>query len=144
MQSQLTRESLKEILNAGLQIPLREYVAHCRLNHLVTFYFFIKRLSTEASPIPLSSTELNDFIIEPLVFRNILPKQLFNPHGWWGRAWTNWNDPGKTETNFRTEYCTVLKRLGDKPYSYLIKPEWFEIAKQIVSELDSRANFPDS
>ncbi len=131
----ITKDRLKSILAEGRKLQSQKYYDHCRTNHIKTFYFFCERLSSQSPGVALSSKELNDYIIEQLGHRQVVVNKQFNPQGWFGQAWTDWHDPAKSETNFKSEYADVLDRLGNDPYSYRIKPEYLDDVIQVFREL---------
>ncbi len=119
----ISKDRLRNILVAGRKVSSRKYFEHCQLNHIKTFYFFCERLAQEPENGVLSSTELNDYVIAQLRDRKVAVANQFNPQGWFGKAWTDWSDPSKNETNFKGEYRDVLLRTGADPYHYQIRPE---------------------
>ena len=117
------KHRIREILMEGRRLNSQQYFEHCVINHVKTFYFFCERLSKEPANVALSSSELNDYILAQLRDCKVDVNNHFNPQGWFGKAWTDWIDPSKNETNFKSEYLEVLARTGSDPYSYQIRPE---------------------
>ena len=97
------KDTLKRILLEGRRLSSQRYYEHCRINHVKTFYFFCDRLRKEPPDAYVSSTELNDYILAELRRRNIAVTNQFNPQGWFGQAWTDWEDASKNESNFKNE-----------------------------------------
>ena len=135
----ISKESLRKILFEGRRLNSQRYYEHCRTNHVKTFYLFCKRLSQESANTALSSTELNDYILSELRRRNVAVNNQFNPQGWFGQAWTDWRDTSKNEKHFKSEYYDVLLRSGDDPYFYQIRPEYFDMVKEIFAEFENGA-----
>lgn len=133
----INKDRIREILYEGRGVYSPQYVEHYVLNHVKTFYFFCGRLCREPANVVLSSKELNDYIIAQLRDPRDEPGKYlyFNPHGWFGKAWTDWMDPSKNERNFKSEYCDVLIRIGNNPpYSYQIRPECLNDVVEIFAE----------
>jgi hypothetical protein len=61
-------------------------------------------------------------------------QKKFNPEGWFGATWTRSEDPSKNERHFRDEYCDVLRRSDDEPYSYNIRPEYIQMIREIFAD----------
>jgi hypothetical protein len=135
----IRKESIKEILCDGKEVSDQKYNEHCRFNHLKTFYFFCMRLASEPTNFAVSARDLNEFITARLRRSNIVVKNRFNPEGWFGKAWTDWNNPSKNEKHFRPEYCEILVRTGQKPYFYQLRPEYFGLVKACFAEFESVA-----
>lgn len=135
----ITKNRIREILWEGRQVDDTEYIEHCVLNNVKTFYFFCERLSKEPANVALSSTELNNYIIAQLDERGDYPGVYFNPHGWFGKAWTEWRGSSKAETEFKNEYCDVLIRTRRNPYWYEIRPEYLNDVVEIFAEFTSSA-----
>jgi hypothetical protein len=133
----IRKEALREVLLEGRRLNSERYYEHCRVNHVKTFYFFCLRLSSGPSNTALSSTELNEFILDELRSRRVAVNEQFNPQGWFGQAWTDWKNPSKNERYFREEYYDVLIRTGDNPYLYQINPEYFAMVKEIFKEFEA-------
>jgi hypothetical protein len=131
------KDALQEVLLEGRRLNSERYYEHCRVNHVKTFYFFCLRLSSGPSNTALSSTELNEFILDELRSRRVAVSDQFNPQGWFGQAWTDWKNPSKNERHFREEYYDVLIRTGDDPYLYQINPEYFVMVKEIFKEFEA-------
>jgi hypothetical protein len=129
-----SKDRLRAILVEGRRISSQEYVAHCRLNHAKTFYFFCERLAHEPQTAAVSSTVLNDYVIAQLRDRKVVVANQFNPQGWFGKAWTEWSDPAKNEANFKGEYRDVLLRTGNDPYDYQIRPDSLADVREIFAE----------
>jgi hypothetical protein len=102
-----------------------------------TFYLFCKCLCNQEDNKSLSSTVLNDYILSEQKRNGIQVNNKFNPQGWFGQAWTDWQDVSKNEKLFRSEYYEILIRSGEEPYSYQIKPEYFDLLKEIFAELET-------
>jgi hypothetical protein len=134
----IRKEALQNVLVEGRRLSSDQYHKHCRGNHVKTFYFFCLRLSSAPSNTALSSTELNEFILDELRRRKVDGvTDQFNPQGWFGQAWTDWKDPSKNEKHFREEYYDVLIRTGDDPYFYQINPEYFGMVKEIFQDFEA-------
>ena len=128
------KERLKSIIIEGRRLNYQKYYDHCRTHHVKTFYFFCKCLCNQTENKALSSTELNDYILSELKNAGIKINNKFNPQGWFGQAWTDWKDTSKNEKLFRNEYYEVLIRIGEEPYFYQIKQDYFDILKEIFVE----------
>lgn len=135
----ISKGRIREILSEGQQVDNTEYIKHYVLNHVKTFYFFCERLSREPANVALSSTELNNYIIAQLDDRGDCPSMFFNPHGWFGKAWTEWTGSSKAEAEFMNEYCDILIRTGRNPYWYEIRPEYLNDVVEIFAEFASSA-----
>lgn len=135
----VSEETLKSILLKGRRLNSERYYKHCRTNHVKTFYFFCLKLSSGTGNAALSSTELNEYIIEELKQRRVVVNENFNPQGWFGQAWTDWNDTSKNEKHFQYEYCEVLTRTGENPYFYQINPKYVAVVKRIFDEFEGQA-----
>lgn len=133
----VSKEALKKILLEGRRLSSEEYIKHCQRNNVKTFYFFCLRLSSGPADIPVSSTELNDYILAELKRRYLVVSEDFNPQSQFGKAWTDWNGPTTNKTNFRDEYCDVLERSGHDPYFYQLRPEYSGLVKETLAELEN-------
>ncbi len=133
------KDRIKDILVEGRRLNSQKYFEHAVLNHVKTFYFFCERLCQEPTDVALSSTELNEYVLAQLRNRKIEVDNQFNPQGWFGKAWTDWGDPSKNETNFKNEYREVLLRTGGDPYSYQIRPECLGDVVEIFAEFRNGA-----
>jgi hypothetical protein len=136
-----------------MEVDSQEYAKHYRTLHPKTFYFFCKRLSSQPENIALSSTDLNEHILSelkqsgievhpasnPRGWFGVEVNPKFNAHGWFGQAWTGEHDPSRNERFFRREYEEVLLRIGEEPYHYQVKPEYFDLLKEIFAELERNA-----
>ena len=100
----ITKDRIREILLEGRSVDSAQYVEHPVLNHVKTFYFFCERLCREPANAVLSSTELNDYTVAQLRDHGNDPGTQFNPQGWFGKAWTEWIDPSKNQTNFKSDF----------------------------------------
>jgi len=138
----IRKEALREVLLEGRRLNSERYYEHCRVNQVKTFYFFCLGLSSGSSNAALSSTELNEFILDELRSRRVAVNDQFNPQGWFGQAWTDWKNPSKNERYFREEYYDVLIRTGDDPYLYQINPEYFAVVKEIFKEFEAGPKRP--
>ncbi len=134
-----SEEMLKSILSEGKQLNSERYYEHCRKGHVKTFYFFCLKLSSDVGNPALSSAELGQFIVEELRRCRVVVNKELNPQGWFGKAWTDWNDASKDEKHFRDEYCRVLIRTGENPYFYQINPEYIGSVRKILDEIQARA-----
>jgi hypothetical protein len=132
----VNKEQLKTLLTLGRQVKTKEYCGRCGIHHIKTFYFFCRRLSLESQNTALPSTDLNDYILFEVKEGGFPVKETFNPHGWFGKAWTDWDrSEGKEPSKlFRPEYCDVLLRTREKPYSYQVRPQYFDLVKGLFSE----------
>ena len=119
----ISKQRLRDILVEGRSLNSQKYFKSCVVNHVKTFYFFLRATIQRPCDSALASTELNEYIVAQLRDRKIEVNNQFNPQGWFGKAWTDWVDPSKNETNFKSEYLDVLARTGSDPYSYQIRPE---------------------
>jgi len=128
----ISKDSIKTLLLEGRRVDSQSYFEHCGIHHVKTFYFSCERLIKEPVNVALSSTALNEHVLAQLRAQGIDVNNQFNPQGWFGKAWTDWKDPSKNETNFKSEYCDVLDRTGNDPYSYRIKPECFDDVVEIL------------
>ena len=135
----ISKDRMRDILDEGRRISNQQYREHCVLNHRKTFFLFCERLSIEPPDTALLSTEFKNHIHAHLRADDIDVGSRFNPEGWFGKAWTDWNDPSKNEKNFEDEYCDVLLRLGSEPYSYQLRPEYHADIVDIFTEFRSNA-----
>ena len=136
----ISKNRLRDLLVQGRRISSQRYFERCVTHHAKTFYFFCERLSKVDANAPLSSTELNDYIVAQLRAREVDVNNQFNPQGWFGKAWTDWSDPSKNERNFRNEYRDVLVRTDTEPYSYQIRPECLPDVIEIFHEFKRSAS----
>jgi hypothetical protein len=111
----VSKEQLKNLLAEGRGINNQKYYDHCRTYHIKTFYLFCKRLSSQPENIAWCSTDLNDYILSELSQSGVAVNNKFNPQGWFGQAWTDWQDLSKNEKLFKREYYDVLLRIDEKP-----------------------------
>jgi|tagenome__1003787_1003787.scaffolds.fasta_scaffold19172798_1 hypothetical protein len=135
----ITKDTIQDLLIEGRGIDSQQYFEHCGANHVKTFYFFCERLSLQPSSVALSSTELNQYIIAQLRNCGVSVHNQFNPQGWFGKAWTEWSDPSRNQTNFKNEYCEILIRIGGNPYCYQIRSECLGDVVEIFDEFRSVA-----
>jgi hypothetical protein len=130
-------EQLKNLLAEGREIDNQKYYDHCRTYHLKTFYFFCKRLSSQPENIAWCSTDLNDYILSELSQSGVAVNNKFNPQTWFGVIWTVWRDFPENNKQFKPEYYDVFLRINGKPHSYQVKSEYFDLLKEIFTELES-------
>lgn len=135
----VSEEMLKNVLLEGKRLNSERYYEHCRNGHIKTFYFLCLKLSSAVDNPALSSAELGQSIVEELRRCAVIVNKRFNPQGWFGKAWTDWNDPSKNEKHFRDEYCRVLTRTGENSYFYQIRPEYVGSVRKILDEIQARA-----
>jgi len=124
---------LKALLSFGGKIKNEDYCRSCRIHNAKTFYLFCKRLAAEPRNTELPSRDLNEYILTEVWPKGVQINKRFNPHGWFGRDWTEWESFKMEPTRlFRGEFCDVLLRSSDKPYSYGIKAEYLDIVKELL------------
>lgn len=126
--------SLKRTIKEGHDIDSLDYSKSYQIYSAKTFYFFIKRI-VEYENSPLSSDRLRRYIREELRKSGVKTGGGFNPEGWFGALWT-YSLEGIWQ-NFRPEYTDVLKRIGNDPYEYSIRPEKYNLIKEILQEIEA-------
>jgi hypothetical protein len=130
------REQLKTLRSPGRQIDSKDYCGSCRIHNAKTFYFFCKRLASESKNTELPSTDLNGYIFSEVRLDGVSVKKSFNPYGWFGKDWTDWerSEGDRPSRLFRWEFCDVLLRTREQPYSYRVRAEYFDLLKDLFSE----------
>ena len=133
----ISKDSIKKVLIESLAVSREKYQREYVTYHVKTFYFFCERLAQHPAGVVLSSADLRKYIHAQLREHKILVGPKFNPEGFFGKAWTEWKDSSKNQTNFKNEYYEVLNQIGSEPYSYQIKPECWESVVEIFAEFRS-------
>lgn len=127
---------LKRLIIEGQSINNHQYYEHVQLTTPKTFFFFVKRLSQEQIQRYLSASVLREFILQEIRKQGITIDKNFNPEGWFGRFWTEY--PQKKSICFKKEYPLILERKRVKPYYYAIKPEYYPLVKQIITQVEQK------
>jgi hypothetical protein len=134
----VSKGSLQKILENAKLIDNRAYRSACRTYTAKTFYFFCKRLIQEPIDTAMRSPDLRAYLereIGPAILNSRTTR--FNPDGWYGSLWKRWDENKRVEASpFREEYYKVLAPVGDRPYCWQIRPEYYETIKQIMLELE--------
>ncbi len=117
------------LLDEGKAVDLHDYVQKCRTFSIKTFYYFCERLSQDSVNVIQPSSDLRNHILVQVEAAGINVSKDFNPEGWFGYDWTKQTDGYGF---FREEYCEILERSRRNPYWYQIKPEYFELIRQLI------------
>ena len=94
-----SKQTIRSILDEGRKVPRDKYAKNYGIHHVRTFFFFCERLSQEPEGVALLSKELNDDIVAQLRDWKIEVGDSFNPHGMFGKAWTEYSDSSKDQTD---------------------------------------------
>lgn len=131
---------LRELLEKGRKVPWTEYYQRCRTNLSKTFFLFCERLLEAPPGISLSSRELMDHVTTQIKNARIkADKQRWNPEGWFGEEWTEWEKDQGRHSYFLPEYAQILRRSDSQPYDYQIIPESHQLLKSALDEVKAAA-----